>query len=221
MADPRKEIVRDRRGKPVQALLLDLLMATMDSMSVWAAAADDWTIGLAWRDAVTQRMTQSRRYVPYDSVVADSARDLGLAAEAPRRLRDAWSQMRPWPDAAVVRQAPVPYAFVTNCSKELGLLAAVRSGLEPAFTLSAEEAGWYKPSPEIYRLACERVGADPVDVAFVAGAPYDARGASVAGLQTIFVERRRTAERLSPSVIRVPDLREALVAIRRAAAPEC
>lgn len=221
MADPRKEIVRDRPGERVQALLLDLLMATMDSMSVWAAAADDRTIGLAWRDAVTQRMIRNGRYVPYDLVVADAARDLGLAADASRRLRDAWHEMRPWPDAAAVREAALPYAFVTNCSKELGLLAAERSGLEPSFTLSAEEAGWYKPSPEIYRLACERVGADRVDVAFVAGGPYDARGASAAGLTTIFVERRRTAERLSPSVIRVVDLREALVALRRAAAPEC
>ena len=36
-------------------VLLDLLMATMDSPSSWSAAAGDRAAGLAWRDAVTDR----------------------------------------------------------------------------------------------------------------------------------------------------------------------
>ena len=56
--------------------------------------------------------------------------------------------------------------------------------------MSAEEAGWYKPRPEIYRLACQRIGSSPADTLFVAGAAYDADGAARAGLRARLVRRR-------------------------------
>jgi beta-phosphoglucomutase-like phosphatase (HAD superfamily) len=98
--------------------------------------------------------------------------------------------MRPWPDAEALRSASVPYAFVTNCSSRLAGLAADRSGLDPAFTLSAEEAGYYKPRPEIYHLACTRIGVHPGETRFVAGAAYDADGAHAAGLKARLITRR-------------------------------
>lgn len=182
------------------AVLLDLLMATMDSVSTWSAAASDRGRGLAWRDAVTERMIAAGRYVPYDDLVAAAAAELRLPAEAPARLRAAWSEMRPWPDAAALRQLDVPFAFVTNCSKDLAAQAAARSGLEPAFTLSAEESAWYKPRPEMYRLACDRMEASVGEVHFVAGASYDALGASAAGLRATLVVRRQPAGPLPPGI---------------------
>lgn len=204
----------------VRAVLIDLLMATMDSMSAWAAAAGDRERGLAWRDAVTQRMIAAGRYVPYLDLVADTARDLPLRPDAPTRLLRAWRRMRPWPDAAAVPSWPVPYAFVTNCSAELAAGAAGRSGLRPAFTLSAEEAGWYKPRPEIYRVACERIGAAAAEVAFVAGAAYDAEGAAAAGLRSVLVLRRPSAQ-VPSGIPAVPGLDDALAATARPVSQEC
>ncbi|MGI8998534.1 MAG: hypothetical protein ACR2GO_02350 [Candidatus Limnocylindria bacterium] len=43
----------------VTAVLFDLLMGVMNSMDIWAAAAQDVHRGLAWRDAVTARMIAS------------------------------------------------------------------------------------------------------------------------------------------------------------------
>jgi len=184
----------------------------MDSMSTWASAAHDRARGLAWRDAVTQRMTEAGRYVPYEGLVAAAASALHLPADAPRRLRAAWSTMRPWPDAAALEALRAPFAYVTNCSRELAAEAVSRTGLEPAFTLSAEEAGWYKPSAEIYRLACERIGAEPADVRYVAGAPYDALGAAAVGMRAVLVVRRPQTRELPGEIVVVHSLGEALAA---------
>jgi 2-haloalkanoic acid dehalogenase type II len=192
------------------AVLLDLLMATMDTVSTWSSAARDRERGLAWRDAVTERMIAAGRYMPYDDLVIAAAVDLRLPPEAPSRLRAAWSEMRPWPDVAALTRLRVPFAFVTNCSTALAGEAAQRSGLEPAFTLSAEESGWYKPRPEMYRLACDRMGAAVGEVDFVAGAPYDALGASAAGLRATLVARRPPAGQLPSRIAVVSSLAEAL-----------
>lgn len=191
-------------------VLFDLLMATMDSITTWSAAARDRRLGLAWRDAVTQRMAAAGRYVPYEELVSGAAADLQLPADASARLLCAWLEMEPWPDATAIHALRVPYAFVTNCSADLAREAVMRSGLSPSFTLSAEEAGWYKPSPKIYRLACQRLGLGPGDIRFVAGTPYDALGAKAVGVQAVLVVRRPAPPDVPAGVRQVATLEEAL-----------
>jgi 2-haloacid dehalogenase len=190
-------------------------MATMDSIATWSAAAGDRERGLAWRDAVTARMIDAGRYVDYDELVAAAADELRLSSSAPRLLREAWSRMRPWPDTAALDRVAVPYAFVTNCSTELATVAVERSGLRPAFTLAAEEAGWFKPRPEVYALAVERLGIDAGATRFVAGAAYDANGASGSGLPTVFVARRGIHEPLARGIRVVDALTEAVADLGR------
>lgn len=200
-----------RRQRP-GVILLDLLMATMDAMDVWIRAAGDEASGVAWRDATSARMVDVGRYVPYEGLAASAAAELGLPTDATARLRGLWPQMRPRPDAVVLGVLGMPYAFVTNCSRELAAIAVSASGLRPAFTLSAEEAGWYKPRPEIYAAACRRARTSPAGVRYVAGAAYDAVGAASAGLDTALVLRRpltqglpggiRTATRLGDALFR-------------------
>lgn len=204
----------DAAARPmVRAILLDLLMATMDSISTWATAAGDRGIGLAWRDAVTARMMATRRYTSYDGLVTEAAGDLRLPNDAPRRLRDAWLTMARWPDAEALEDMRLPFGFVTNCSVSLAAVAVERSGLQPAFTLTAEEACWYKPQPDVYRLGCERFGTDPVETRFVAGAPYDALGASSVGLPTVLVARRPLEQRVPAEIRVVSSLEDALAGL--------
>jgi 2-haloalkanoic acid dehalogenase type II len=193
-----------------RAVLFDLLMAVMDSPAVWAVAAGNPAIGLRWRDAATDRMQQANRYVPYEALVAEAAAEVRLPSSAADRLGDAWREIRPRPDASALQDLDLPYAFVTNCSRSLARIAAARSGLVPRFTLSAEEAGWYKPRPEVYRLACERFGVAPGDALFVAGAAYDAEGARSAGLRSILVRRRAVPGSLHPGIAVVESLEEAM-----------
>ncbi len=177
------------KARPV-AVLFDLLMAVMNSLEVWVAAAEDRQCGLAWRDEVTRRMAAAVTYVPYEELVVEVAGDIGLAPRAPAALWDRWSGMEPWPDASTVHGLALPHAFVTNCSMSLATVAAQQSGLLPRFTLSAQEAGWYKPDVRVYREACRRVDRPTDRVLFVAGSPYDAEGAQAAGLPVVRVARR-------------------------------
>jgi 2-haloacid dehalogenase len=192
---------------PADGVLLDLLMAVMDSVAVWTAAAGAEGRGLAWRDAATARMTAARRYVPYEELVAAAARDADVPSQAVARLMDAWRWMEPRTDAGALHGLPTRYAFVTNCSARLAASAARRSRLEPSFVLSAEDAGWYKPDRRIYLEACRRLGTRPERTLFVAGSAYDADGAATAGHKAVLVERRRDQPRPAPGVMVVPSLR--------------
>jgi 2-haloalkanoic acid dehalogenase type II len=193
-----------------RAVLFDLLMAVMNSPATWAAAAGDPGMGMRWRDAVTERMRQAERYVPYHALVAEAGIQLRLPPDAADRLREKWRHMRPWPDATELATLPLPFAFVTNCSAELAREATARSGLSPRFTLSAEEAGRYKPSREIYRAACQRIGSAPERTVFVAGAAYDAEGARAAGLRAVLVRRRPPSGPLNPEIMVVDSLGAAM-----------
>ena len=200
--------------EPIAGVLLDLLMAVMDSLGIWSAAAGDRGRGLAWRDAVTARMIAAPRYQPYEDLIRTTAVDLGLPDAAVSDLFDRWPTMSPWPDASVLTRLNVPYAFVTNCSTELATAAVDRSGLDPTFTLSAEEAGCYKPNARIYQLACLRLGTTPGHTLFVAGAPYDGVGAQKAGLDVAMVNRR--PDRPTPPKIEIVEsLAEIVTAFHR------
>jgi 2-haloacid dehalogenase len=185
-------------------VLLDLLMAVMDSLATWSAAAGDEERGRRWRDAATAGMIAASRYVPYEDVVRRAAVETGLLPSATDALIDRWDAMEPWPDAANLGKAIVPFGLVTNCSQGLARVAVGRSGARPRFVLSAEEAGWYKPHPLIYHEACRRLGTSPARTAFIAGSPFDADGAASAGLPAWFVRRRpeHTPQRADVRIIR-------------------
>ena len=205
----------------VRGVLFDLLMGVMNSLDIWMAAAGDGERGLRWRDAVTARMLAERRYSQYEDLVAKAAAEIGLPPSAPGELIDRWSRMEPWPDTAALSRLSLPYGFVTNTSTALARIASDRSRLRPRFTLSAEEAGWFKPEPPIYRAACERLGLDPARVAFVAGSPYDAAGAQGAGMLAWLVVRRPDHGSPEPSIPTANSMHEVVVALARdGSAPE-
>jgi len=174
----------------VDGVLFDLLMAVMDSVAVWVAAAGPRNRGLEWRDAVTTRMRQASAYVPYEDLVQHAAADLGLPSGATADLLTRWAVMERLPDADALEALWIRYGFVTNTSTSLADTAARRANLAPRFTLSAEEAGVFKPTPGIYEEACRRLATRPSRTLFVAGSPYDAEGAHSAGLRTVLVDRR-------------------------------
>jgi 2-haloacid dehalogenase len=181
-------------------VLFDLLSAVMNSREIWTGAANDTPAGQEWRDAVTRRLIAAPAYVPYEAEVVAATAEVGLPSSAATELFAQWHEMEPWPDSAALSRLTLPYAFVTNCSRALAEVAARRSQLSPEFVLSAEEAGWYKPDPRIYREACTRLGSLPESTLFVAGSGYDAEGAGAAGLQSVLVARRpddRAVERIA------------------------
>jgi 2-haloalkanoic acid dehalogenase type II len=95
-------------------------------------------------------------------------------------------ELRPWPEAPKVLERlseTVRIGVVTNCSEELGQRAAARVGVRFDTVVTAEAAGAYKPRPEPYRLALDRLGVRPSRALFVAGSPADIAGAEGAGMR--------------------------------------
>jgi len=177
----------------VHAACFDLLSALLDSWSVWdgvAASLGRSELGRPWRQRYLQITSTIGSYRPYLEVVAQAASDVGLSHEAVSRLERAWDDLRPWPDVMpALAGLSIPRAVATNCSITLGRRAAACVGAPFDVVVTAEEAGAYKPDPAPYRLACERLGLAPPEVAFVAGSPFDARGALAIGFQVTWVNR--------------------------------
>jgi hypothetical protein len=61
--------------------------------------------------------------------------------------------------------------------------------LETCQVLSVEEVRRYKPAPEPYHMAAERLGVDPSDVRMVAAHDWDVWGAMQAGCEAAYVAR--------------------------------
>jgi 2-haloalkanoic acid dehalogenase type II len=95
-------------------------------------------------------------------------------------------QLGPWPEAPEVLRRlseSVRIGVVTNCSEELGQRAAARVGVHFDMVVTAEAAGAYKPRPEPYKLALDRLGIEPSRALFVAGSPGDITGAGGIGMR--------------------------------------
>jgi len=168
------------------AVLFDLFTALMDSQPLWSEVAGDETAGRRWREESSRLAYSAGQYCPFVETVEEAAQLAGVPpARAADLLRGMGEQLRPWPEApAVLRRLSerVRIGVVTNCSEELGRRAAARVGVGFDTVVTAEAAGAYKPRPEPYRLALERLSVQPSRALFVAGSPRDIAGARGAGM---------------------------------------
>jgi 2-haloacid dehalogenase len=97
------------------------------------------------------------------------------------------------PDAlSRLREARFPLATLTNSSPGMARAQLEHAGILDRFdhVLSVEEVRRYKPAPEPYRLAAERLGVEPSDVRMVAAHDWDVWGAIRAGCAAAYVARR-------------------------------
>lgn len=103
------------------------------------------------------------------------------------------------PMIAMVREARtagVPVALVSN---SLGRDCYARVDLGELFdvTVISAQVGVRKPSREIYRIACERVGVDPTDCVLVDDLDHNLVGAARLGIRGIL---HRTADESIPLI---------------------
>ncbi len=177
------------------AVLFDLFTALMDSRSLWNDAAGSEPEGTSWRMESSRIAYSAGTYRPFVETVEEAAVIAGVApARAADLLRGMGERLRPWPEAPDVLERlseRVCIGVVTNCSEELGQRAAARVGVHFDTVVTAEAAGAYKPEPEPYRLALDRLGVEPSRALFVAGSPADISGASDAGMRVCWHNRLR------------------------------
>jgi 2-haloacid dehalogenase len=175
------------------AVLFDLLTALLDSWSLWNAVAGDAETGRRWRAAYLRITYGTGAYRPYEDLVAEAARTIGLNQDAAARLDARYSELRPWPGVeqtlSTLKHAGLRLGLVTNCSERLGRVAAHCLGVDVDVLVTAERAGFYKPDPHPNRLALTEIGAEPRRCLFVAGSAYDLVGTGRVGLPTYWHDR--------------------------------
>jgi 2-haloacid dehalogenase len=121
---------------------------------------------------------------------------LGVADAALReRLMDLYLTLETFPEVqGVLKQlkaAGLKTAILSNGSPTM-LSAAVEASkighlLDAVF--SVEEVGVYKPHPDVYGLAVERLGLPPMAIAFSSANAWDAYAASAFGLRVVWCNR--------------------------------
>jgi 2-haloalkanoic acid dehalogenase type II len=178
------------------AVVFDLLTALIDSWSLWNAVAGSEADGLKWRRRYLEITYGCGAYRPYETLVHEAARDVGLPQRLGDELERRWSELQPWPEAArILKQTGLPLAVATNCSNRLGRQAAGRVGVTFAAVETAESIGFYKPRPEVYRAVLARLGTAPARTLFVAGSASDVPGAKAAGMPVYWHNRIGLAAR--------------------------
>ncbi len=143
----------------------------------------------------------SGRYKNFLAIIDDAhlfaASQLGddVTAEKRARLRDAFLELKAWPDVPSVLNAlkakGIKLAFLSNMTAAMLNAGLANSGLESALdlVLSTDAIKTYKPDPRAYRLGVDAFMLPKEQIAFVAFAGWDAAGAAWFGYPTIWINR--------------------------------
>lgn len=190
------------------AIGFDLLTALLDTWSTWKAVAGEPDLGMRWH-AASQALLRGRAYRPFEDIVRDAAREVGVPRERADEMLRRWGDFVPWPDTLEILGGlgATRRFIVTNCSDALGKRAAARlGGFE--LVMTAEAAGAYKPDPRPYRAALEAIGLGAERVLFVAGSAHDVGGASRVGMDVYWANRGGVAAPADGrALVERPDLR--------------
>ena len=190
---------------PYQAVMFDLLTALLNSWSLWKKVAGSEEVGFDWRQRYLQLTYQAGPYRSYEGVIKEAAYEVGVPGVRAEELIQRWRELEPWPEASQVVRAlleKVPVAVATNASIALATIAVTCLGVAIPHVVTAEEAGYYKPHPQPYRMALNRLRCPAESVLFVAGSAADVPGAAAVGMPVFWHNRRR----LSPVDVRVQPL---------------
>ncbi|WP_044539550.1 HAD-IA family hydrolase [Bradyrhizobium sp. LTSP885] len=184
-------MVGDRAHPTTQtydAVLFDLLTALLDSWTLWNEVAGSAEAGYRWRAEYLKNTYAAGRYRPYEDLVGEAARNVGLPFERAHELGARYAELEPWPEVRetlrALHEAGIALGVVTNCSERLGRIAADRIGVPFSVFVTAERAGYYKPQPQPYQLALDELPAGSKRCLFVAGSGYDLFGTVRVGLPT-------------------------------------
>lgn len=109
-----------------------------------------------------------------------------------KKLSLVWHYLDPWPEAVEgMNYLNTKYQTGTLSNGNMDLLKDLKvySGLEFKHLFSSELFGSYKPSPNVYLGAVQKLGLEPSQVLMVAAHTHDLKAAKSCGLLTAFVDR--------------------------------
>lgn len=145
----------------------------------------------------TWQRSLMRRYEPFSRVTREAleyaCEALGLALDGQRSdtLLADYRRLALYPDVpgALALLKGRKLAILSNGSPDMLEPLVAQSGLAFDAVLSVDELKIFKPAPEVYQLAVDRLGVAPAQVGFVSSNCWDALGAKSFGFEVHWINR--------------------------------
>ena len=202
------EIRYDRRLEGIEACVFDAYGTLFDVHSAvdrhrarLGEAAD--SVSATWRAKQLQYTwlrSLMHRWTEFAEVTAD-ALDFALDEagvedhDLRRDLLDAYRSLECYPEVTRVlealRDGGMRTAILSNGSRAMLDAAVTSAGIGSRLdaVLSVDEVHVYKPHPDVYGLACTRLGVQRREVCFLSSNAWDAAGAATFGFRVVWVNR--------------------------------
>jgi 2-haloacid dehalogenase len=157
----------------------------------------------AWRAGYRPAMDRVRRgETPFEKIdvihrailedVLRQFRITTLTEEEKAHLNLVWHRLKPWPDSPRgLKRLKSKFIIATLSNGNTGLLVnmAKHGGLPWDCVFSSDTFNHFKPDPEMYLGAADRLDLKPEQVMMVAAHKHDLRAAATHGLKTAFIKR--------------------------------
>ncbi|MES2315859.1 MAG: haloacid dehalogenase type II [Pseudomonadota bacterium] len=195
----------------IHGIVFDLYGTLYDVQAVAHACEDAFptngaTLARRWRQKqleYTWLRSLMGRYVDFEKLTAQALQytcaefGLDLDPATMRRLCDAWLHLPPFLDMPAsirrLRDAGLPLAVLSNGSHHTLGEVIGNSGMKWGFDhlISVEDVHVFKPHPQVYRLAEQRMITTRENLLFVSGNAWDASAARLFGFEVCWINRQQ------------------------------
>jgi 2-haloacid dehalogenase len=187
-----------------EAFVFDAYGTLYDVHSVAARCEANWPgngtrLSALWRAKqleYTWQRSLMQRYAPFSSVTRDAlaysceALKLELSVAQVEGLMAEYLKLSLYPDVVRTLQAlNTRKAILSNGSPDMLLPLVQNSGLELDAVISVDELRIFKPAPQVYALAVEKLHLDHSKIGFVSSNCWDAMGAKSYGFNVYWINR--------------------------------
>jgi 2-haloacid dehalogenase len=188
----------------LQALVFDAYGTLYDVHAVIRRCEEFWpgngaALSQLWRTKqleYTWQRSLMRRYVPFSQVTREALEyacaslQLSLDDGKLDALMQEYRKLAMYPEVAqALAKLKVKQAILSNGSPDMLDPLVRHSGLKFDAVLSVDQVGIFKPAPEVYQLAVDRLGVAKERVGFVSSNCWDALGAKSFGLRVFWINR--------------------------------
>jgi 2-haloacid dehalogenase len=187
-----------------EAFVFDAYGTLYDVHSVAARCESNWPgkgtqLSVLWRTKqleYTWQRSLMQRYAPFSTVTRDAlaysceALKLELSVAQTEGLMAEYLNLSLYPDVVRTLQAlNTRKAILSNGSPDMLLPLVQNSGLELDAVISVDELRIFKPAPQVYALAVEKLHLDHSRIGFVSSNCWDAMGAKSYGFNVYWINR--------------------------------
>ena len=187
-----------------EAFVFDAYGTLYDVHSVAARCDSCWpgkgaALSQLWRAKqleYTWQRSLMQRYVPFSTVTREAlayacaALGLDLSVAQMGGLMSEYLRLAMYADVSdSLKNLKTKQAILSNGSPDMLLPLVENSGLKLDAVLSVDEVKIFKPAPQVYALAVEKLKTDKSKIGFVSSNCWDALGAKSYGFEVYWINR--------------------------------